>query len=367
MSDKGRERQSNFELLRILAIAFIVCFHCMYKGGFDAEKDSLFINRLVYDFMYYAGETGVNLFILISGYFLTDTVRKPRKIVLIALQTFFYLALCRVLLIALGRAEMNSWTLKDYLFPILNKKYWYVTVYVLIYLFSPYLKTLVLNLDKRRLGEILIIWFLIWSVYPTVVLNFLYGYTDLEAGQNYNRLIWLTGVYLCGAYIRIHGVPGAVKPVRRRVILLFALLCILAVHIIFGEIKNYTGRRAPVFYWQPNTVMEIMISLAVFLCFEKIRIPYNKVLNYIAGCSLGVYLLHDHPDFNSFLWRILFKNASLQDSGWFVPYLLFTVIAIFAAGILIETARKLIEKKAVEPVLRLASARIRHRMPEKTE
>ena len=31
----GKGRQSNFELLRILSMAFIISFHYVLKGGFD--------------------------------------------------------------------------------------------------------------------------------------------------------------------------------------------------------------------------------------------------------------------------------------------------------------------------------------------
>lgn len=64
-------RQSNFELLRILAILFIISFHYVYKGGFN--YDSLSVNKMIINVFTMVGEVGVNLFVLITGYFLIQS------------------------------------------------------------------------------------------------------------------------------------------------------------------------------------------------------------------------------------------------------------------------------------------------------
>ena len=40
----GKGRQSNFELLRILSMAFIISFHYVLKGGFNFEGGGGYTN-----------------------------------------------------------------------------------------------------------------------------------------------------------------------------------------------------------------------------------------------------------------------------------------------------------------------------------
>lgn len=61
------ERRSNMELLRIVAMFCIVCFHCSFKSAF--VFDELTPNLFFVKALWYLGELGVNLFMLVTGFF----------------------------------------------------------------------------------------------------------------------------------------------------------------------------------------------------------------------------------------------------------------------------------------------------------
>ena len=61
----NKVRSSNFELLRIISIFMIICFHCSFHGQFQTSGE----NKIIINFFNQLGELGVNCFILISGYF----------------------------------------------------------------------------------------------------------------------------------------------------------------------------------------------------------------------------------------------------------------------------------------------------------
>ena len=63
-----RIRQSNMELLRIIAMLFIVAHHYVWNGG--GWKFSTGIVQMESGFFVAGGSLGINLFMLISGYFL---------------------------------------------------------------------------------------------------------------------------------------------------------------------------------------------------------------------------------------------------------------------------------------------------------
>ena len=73
MINRMKERDSNFELLRIFAMFLIVLFHVCGNGVFSYWHNNSsqldHINNFFCFLMAACGEVGVTLFILISGYF----------------------------------------------------------------------------------------------------------------------------------------------------------------------------------------------------------------------------------------------------------------------------------------------------------
>ena len=73
VQSKKSERNSAFEILRLIAILFIIAHHFANHGGFNfaiLEQTSLVVfNGAWIDFIEQLGKVGVNLFLLISAYF----------------------------------------------------------------------------------------------------------------------------------------------------------------------------------------------------------------------------------------------------------------------------------------------------------
>ena len=65
----GNLRESNFELLRIISMIFIVAYHLVYYTGVNIFTQPTEINKLWLLFIMLGGKVGVNAFVLISGYF----------------------------------------------------------------------------------------------------------------------------------------------------------------------------------------------------------------------------------------------------------------------------------------------------------
>lgn len=86
-----KKRQSNIELLRIISMILILAHHFSVHGGFNILKTSFTINRLWIQFLQFGGKIGVNIFVIISGYFLiTSKGIKISKVLKLWLQLFFY-------------------------------------------------------------------------------------------------------------------------------------------------------------------------------------------------------------------------------------------------------------------------------------
>ncbi len=68
--NNNKFRQSNIELLRIIAMFLIIAHHYAIHSGFNFSTTAITINRLWVQFLQIGGKIGVNVFILIFGYFL---------------------------------------------------------------------------------------------------------------------------------------------------------------------------------------------------------------------------------------------------------------------------------------------------------
>lgn len=75
-----KKRQSNFEILRIIAMFCIVLGHSMTHGVLINSSVGLSAtNFLIFRFLAYSGKIGVYLFILITGYFMIYSTISIKK------------------------------------------------------------------------------------------------------------------------------------------------------------------------------------------------------------------------------------------------------------------------------------------------
>lgn len=163
-------RSSNIELLRIVAMLMIVLHHVITHGiGDDVGKDAVVIQYMDCFFIF-----GVNLFVLISGYFgIRLTWRSFLNLMwIIAFYKLFHLAADTFFL---GISHpWYEWIAKP-LLGFVSGGGWFVDVYVLLMIVSPMLNKLLQALDKH--GYIL-------ALATLLVLDSGYGYT---LGMHFDR------------------------------------------------------------------------------------------------------------------------------------------------------------------------------------
>lgn len=84
-----KERDSSFELLRIFSMLLIVMHHYSVHGGFDFMIP-FNLNLYFVQCLDMGGKLGVNLFVLISGYFLCRSEFRLKRIIKLELEVIFY-------------------------------------------------------------------------------------------------------------------------------------------------------------------------------------------------------------------------------------------------------------------------------------
>ena len=125
---------------------------------------------------------------------------------------------------------------------------------------------------------------------------------------------------------------------------------VLLAYIFLTERGFSLGGKTAIYFWTPNSVLEVLLSISLFLCFERVNLPYNRMINRIASCTLGMYMLHDGA-LRSVWWGMVFKNASHRDSRFFLIHIAIAVAGIMALGILCEIPRQFLESRIVMPTV----------------
>lgn len=334
-----KQRQSNIELLRIIAMLLVIGHHLAYRGGLVFDTSSIGLNRLIVQFMMYGGHVGVAVFAIISGYFMIEhSGLKIDRIIRVWLQMFFYsISGCLI-----GTYFFN---MKYEIHPIISVvpfigQIWgFASAYLALCIIAPFLNILLRSLSKSQYRLYMIITCGMWLGFPT--------FTNRLAEGNY--FIVLVVIYSIGAYIKLF-YEDFNHSLRWYVI---ANICIAGACYLFTVVIDIIGLRNESFlplathFSGINHLNIVIWAAALFLLFVKIDIRTNKVINYIAGLTFGVYLLHDCYYYRTLLWDKWIRLPGYANSPMLIGIIIIVVAAIFGVCALIEALRKVLIEKWV--------------------
>ncbi len=349
LSDKsGRSvRRSNFELLRIVAMLMIIAHHVSFHGGFIFNSSVFSVNHLWIDIFYIGGKVGVNIFFLISGYFLIESKGITiNKIIKFWSQLLFYSVTMFVILYLLGRfPNMNIsgfiYELFKSFFPVITEAWWFASVYFLLYIFSPFINRFLKSLDKKDYRLMLIIMTFFWSIVPTFTVD--------QFTVQCTALVWAVYVYSIAGYYRIHGLSGKFADKKAGYWIGLAIVTILItaftafVIMLLGTKISFFENRSRHFLHEYSLLL-LAIAVFLFLGFQKLKIQ-SKFINIVAGSTFGIYLIHDNIYFRIVLWKTVFHFPDFQDSILLIPYSVFIVLITFVVCCVID----LLRRYALEP------------------
>ena len=189
------ERQSNMELLRLVAMMMILVMHMDY-GAFGLPTAESVENAPMTTFGRIFVEhlclVAVNVYVLISGWF--GIRPKMKSFVRLMLQVAMYSIIITGAFLLLGKTTFKIGYVTDML--IIGKQYWFVVSYLLLYLVSPILNTFVEHSSKREFQWMLLVFFGFQFVY-----SWIFGLEEFAGG--YSALSFM-GLYLLARYVKIY-------------------------------------------------------------------------------------------------------------------------------------------------------------------
>ena len=307
------KRNSSIELLRIIAVLMVITVHYL-----DASGGGILAERFVPDFNHSIARIieslaiiGVNLFVLISGYFGVNQngINLKRVLGIITLVAFWGL-LIYFHNIASGEKFSILGVVKA-LFPYLFGEMWYIRVYLMLLILTPFINVMLNNLRVRAFTSLFIIILILFSILPSFLPAFknTYGYD----------IVHFVMVYCIGAYLK-----NGIKRMPPKYLCLVAYFVFSAITTAFSVF----GDGLP--YWGYDFITNVLSSLALFMFFAQFSL-FSRIINYVAGSVLGIYVLNiSFPN----LYTKFVIRENYFDSRLFIIHLLCSVLGFFILAFL---------------------------------
>lgn len=295
MSD-SKKRESNIELLRIVLMLGVVVLHYNNSsiGGAFEFTANMPVTRLVLYFFESLCDCAVDLFILISGYFMCkNNKRNLAKPVELLIQTILF---AEGVYICKGLISGEGISVGSIVARLIPASY-FVILYIAVYFVSPYINHLLNSLNQKQLSKMLVVLFVILSIYPTAVdmlieirKNDFMGLSTVGAyGSQWGyTLVNFILMYIIGAYLRL---SNKLIPLKKAVLLLLAITIALVLWAMLDDKLGIVYERVA---WEYCNPLIIMAAILLFMIFKQIHIPSNRIINSLATSSFSVYLLNTH-------------------------------------------------------------------------
>ena len=279
------------------------------------------------------GKTGINCFVLISGYFMCKSSISLKKFLRLYLEVIFYAFIIYLIFCINGYEIFTLKGLCATLWPIDSVSTGFTSCYLLFYLLIPFLNILIQNLNEKMHVSLILISVFIYSVLGTV--------SEITVVMNY--VTWFVVLYLIAAYLRCY--PKSVFQ-NTKIWGWATVFCILfsTMSIVY---RSWSGI-GDVYYHvaDSNKILAVATALCSFMFFKSLNIKYNKVINTIGGSTFGVLQIHANSDaMRTWLWRDTLKNVELFHSRWMPLHAIGSVLIIFAVCTLLDTVRKYLLEK----------------------
>ena len=331
-------RQSNMELLRIIAMFLVMVVHASFLAlgvPTTAECHSNLVGSVGIFAMQSISVVCVNVFVLLSGWF--GVHFQTKKILSLFFQAFYFAALILIALIIAG-LQGNDTNVSSFgtLLMLHGNDYWFIKAYIGLCFFSIFLNTFIEQADDTRLRRVIVLFFIFQTLYGWLSID---GASWLAGGYS---AVSFVGLYLLGRYVRLYRRDWVDKEWYIYLILFFS---IAVLQVILSESVTYMGFPIAGRLFTYTNPFVIIQSLSLLLFFNKIHIQ-SSFINWVAASCVAVYLLHA----NELVLRTYYAPfiRRLSDGYSTLPFILLTflfMVVIFVVAILLDQPRKWIWTK----------------------
>lgn len=327
-----RERNSSIELLRILAIFGIVVMHT----NAAVMKECYGINQIWTQIENGVFNAGVSVFVLISGFY--GIRRNKNKIITLWTTVVLYSMISAMVgYILMGESVKSLITAA---IPISTNRYWFISCYIILMLFAPYINRVIESISQPQFTRLLVLMSVAFLLSPTLLYYSVLG----GGGKNIVNMLLL---YFLGAYIHKYNLHNLVnKKVLLRILFIITTLNILlnlAVSMATG------GGQAHIPFARDCSAFIVVEAVAITLLFVKTTL-HSEIVNIVASHVFAVYLFEGA--FRNIIKIMVFDYTIYEhEPYWFIINIIVALCIVvgcifidFAVQKLLEPLRNLLLK-----------------------
>lgn len=331
INEKVSRRNSNIEYVRLAAMFLIILNHYSLLGGFY-YSDPLSFNAVMIQFLHSGGKFGVNVFILISGFFSYKSNRvNVKHISKFLLEVTFYSVIFAA--IGFGFHTLSLKGIVKMLLPIPFVQWPFVTFYFMLMCLSFWFNKLTHHLTERQHRALMIGLGMAWCVCPTF----------FKADFAVDIFGWYVYVFLLGGYLaRI--IDGIKIPAKK----LIAMSLLSYGFILVSELViDYVGAH---FFWSVlkhaehfrkiNSFFVVFSVVTLVAGAAKLKPEHSAFVQAVSSTTLGVFLLHDNKAMIPLLWRRLLRPYRFASSNFLIFHAIGSCLLIFAVCVVIDLLRQ---------------------------
>lgn len=335
LQQKKKTRMANIELLRVISMLMVVTLHFLGRGGVNAGATTLSSTWILASVWDSLAIISVNVYVLISGYFLIKSSFKMQKLIDIVLQVFTYSFGLYLIFLITGK---NSFSISGFgtsIIPLLTNQYWFASAYAGLYILFPFINKALLTMTQKQHRNLCIILILMFTMYlPSTTLQ-----------QSGTSIVWVICLYVFGAYLRLYYVPKGALNWKNVVFYLVPAILLplskigisIVAKIISPSLLVYNG-----WFYKYNSIFVVWAAVALFVVFLNIEIHSEKLSKFIClmgSLTFGVYLFHNNPSLRDHLWNAL-NLPSIMNNWWFFFAGVGIIVLIFIVSAIVEFIRQ---------------------------
>ncbi|MBQ7925678.1 MAG: acyltransferase [Lachnospiraceae bacterium] len=334
-------RLGNLDILRSLAMLMVVVLHYLGKGGIlgsltDGPLD--LVGNMAWLLEAFC-IVAVNVYMLLSGYFVSGSSFKISRLLGLWLQLEFYsvgIGLLAVLCGWVPAAEVDTYFLLGLLFPVSMGHYWFMTAYIYLYILWALIGPAVKKMEQKQFLTVLGCLFFFFCITKSFLP------VRFELDQRGYDCLWYLCMFLLGAYIRRFGFPLFRK--KRSCLFLYlaaGMLIYLGTMVLqYVYLQNGSFSYVLTLFYEYNHLFNVLAALGLFGMFLFWKAPQGigRFFGKIAPYTLGVYLVHENQGLR-YLWPNWLGAASVQTPLGLLGAVVLAAVTIFAVGILADWCR----------------------------
>lgn len=333
VSSDRKVRDSNLELYRIITMLLIVAHHYVVNSGLMYAEGPIYADPLSWRSLFLSvfgawGKTGINCFVLITGYFMCQSHITARKFAKLFFEWMFYRLVIQAIFWITGYEPFSLRNAFLSLIPVKQISNGFTSCYIVFFLFIPFLNALIQNLTEKQ------------HVYLLLLCGFTYVVLGTIHSVTMNYVTWFIVLYLIASYIRLY--PKKLYENKK----LWGWLSLTSTLISIASVIAcaWRSKEEPhsLYYFvsDSNTFLAVLTGISSFLFFKNLKMKHSPFINTVSASTFGVLLIHASSDtMRQWLWKDTLNNVGNYNSPFMPFHALGSVIGIFIICAAIDQLR----------------------------